>query len=162
MKKQSSDQILGLQKYFLLLSVLLFVGLLFKFLSPFLGTLFIATVLVTAIHPFYEWIMKRLRLRRGLAALLTLLAVVVVILAPLTFFFFSLVEQAAEAYKVVNGHITEIIQSDSTLPFLDKYPKLQEWVEKLAPLSVEETLSMIGNAVGSISTFLFSQAANIV
>jgi len=162
MIKKTSDQVLGLQKYFLLGTMLLFVGLLFKFFSPFLGTLFIAAVLVTTIYPFYKWIMRRLRLKKGLAALSVLLAVVVVVIVPLTFFFFSLVEQAAEAYKIVNGYITEIVQSDSTLPFLEKYPRLQELGERLAPLSLKETLSMVGNAVGSISSFLFGQAANIV
>lgn len=68
-------------------------------LWPFWGAVFWGTVLAIIFNPVQRWLVARLRGRRNLAALLTMLLVLVVAILPLAFIAGSLVTEGAALYQ---------------------------------------------------------------
>lgn len=68
-------------------------------LWPFWGAVFWGTVLAIIFNPVQRWLVARLRGRRNLAALLTVLLVLVVAILPLAFIAGSLVNEGAALYQ---------------------------------------------------------------
>ena len=165
-KKNNGRIVEDIQKYFLLGVLLLLIFILFFFVSSFLGTLFVAAVIVSIIYPLHRLLNKKVHIPRAISAFVTLILIAVLIVAPLTLFFFAIVEQAGGAYSTVSRYINELIASDfDVFPILSKYPQAQKWVEELIalnPISPQDLFSMIGDLVGSITTVLVEQTTNIL
>lgn len=157
--------IADIEKYFLLGALVALVITLFLFASPFLITLFLAAIVVTAIHPVHVFINKKLYVTESLSALLTLLFVTTIILGPCLFVFFAIAGEAKDAYLAINQQIQILINSDyNFLSLLDSYPTLQGWGENFlstTPFVPDKILSVAGNFVGSTSKLVLSQATNI-
>ncbi len=69
----------------LLLAAIVLLGILvYKVMAGFFLPLFLAALLVVIFRPMHEWILKRLRGRRKIAAGLTTVVILVIVLAPLT------------------------------------------------------------------------------
>lgn len=155
-----------IQKYFLLGTLLLLIFLLFIFVSDFLGTLFIAALIVSAIYPFHRLLVKRVKTTRTLSTLATFILVTMLIIVPLTLFSFAIVRQATGAYASISVFINEFISSNfDILPMLDGHPLIQEWIMDIIainPISAQDIIAPVGSFIGAITTVLVEQAANIV
>jgi predicted PurR-regulated permease PerM len=90
------------QKSFALLLVLLCAAVALV-LWPFFGAVFWAGVLALLFSPVYQWLLKRFRGRRVLAALATLSIVVVMVILPLTLIATSLFQEATGVYQRVRS-----------------------------------------------------------
>ncbi|MCF7918061.1 AI-2E family transporter [Candidatus Gracilibacteria bacterium] len=163
--KTSNHVIPKLQKYFLLGMLLVLLVSLLLFASPFLTTLFVAGIIVTAIHPIHVFINKKLKVTESLSALLVLLIITALILGPATIIFFAIAGQASDAYIAINRHIQDLIASNyNILSLFDTSPVLQSWVEKLLtynPISPDQILSITRGLVGNISKLILSNATGI-
>ncbi len=156
----------GIQKYFLLTLLIFLILTFFRFLSPFLATLFIAGVIVTAIFPLKKILEKKFKLSSKLSSALTFITVFILSFVVITFFFFFVVGQASDAYLVINEKIDEfIVTQDSSENFLENLPFPQEWIDSFLahnPISLESVVSSAGEFVGTISRFLIDQTASIL
>ncbi|MFA5948282.1 MAG: AI-2E family transporter [Candidatus Gracilibacteria bacterium] len=162
----NEDIVLGIQKYFLLISVILLLFLTFQFLAPFLSTLFIAAVIVAAVYPLKKFLNKRIKLPPSLSALLATLLVIVLVVLPLTFFFISVVGQASDAYVSISVKINNYINEGHVLnDVFNNYPVIDKFIERVLkynPISTKDIFSTAGDFVGIISSFLLQNTANLL
>ncbi|MEH3085937.1 MAG: AI-2E family transporter [Xylophilus ampelinus] len=92
-------------KFFLLLLATVSVAFVW-ILLPFFGAVFWAGVLALIFTPFFRWILRRLKQRRTLAALLTLLVCLVIVILPTALIGGSLVQEGSVVYqKIRSGDI---------------------------------------------------------
>jgi len=68
-------------------------------LQPFYGAILWGAIIALLFLPFYHWLLPRLRGRRNVAALLTLLAVLLVVILPFALLTASLAREAAGLYQ---------------------------------------------------------------
>jgi len=140
--------------------------LLFYFFSPFLTTLFIAAIIVSAIHPFHAWLRETTGLPRTLAALLTLSCTIVLVLLPLTIIALSIVQQAADAYITVSRYInTMTTEYQSFQAWASSIPFVGEWIASAGantPITFPDLMRSASQFVGSVSSFLIKQTGNII
>jgi predicted PurR-regulated permease PerM len=138
-------------------------------MRPFLPVLLWAAVLVIVFHPAYRWWRHRLG-SVALAALVTTLLVIVTIIVPLVAVSSAVVAQlqgvASAAQDQVTGLLADPVQAarlQESLDWLTRYAGievaeirqgLQQAATALSRLLVQETMSVLGGALGFIvSTF---------
>ncbi len=156
----------SIQKYFLLGALLLLVITLFYFIADFIGTLFIAAIIVSVIYPLHRLLNSKIRIPRTISAFVTLLLTTILIIVPLTLFFFAVVRQASGAYLNITKFINDFVASDlDVLPMLEKYPLIHQWMSdiiKFNPISADTIFSSIGDFIGAITSVLVEQTTNIL
>lgn len=86
--------------FFIVLTLLLFV-LSFFILKPYLGIVFLATVLSVIFYPVYQNLSLLFKGRKSLAAISTLLVIVFVIVIPVTFIVGVVFNQAIDLYNAI-------------------------------------------------------------
>ncbi len=164
--KKNNHIVHDIQKYFILACLLFLIVMLYNYMAAFLGTLFMAAVTVAAIYPVYKLLHKKLKVSPTWSAFLTLVLVAILILVPLTFFFFSLVNQATDAYLAVTKEINKLVSSDfHIVEMVEKYPYVGDWLQKIVesnPISAKDIFSTASDAVGTISTFLIDQMTTVL
>lgn len=72
------------QTNFFIALLLIVLALTLSILSPFIASLALAFMTAVVVRPVYEWFLKKLKKRAGIAAFLTVIFVLVVILVPLS------------------------------------------------------------------------------
>lgn len=87
------------QLTFLHIAILLSILFLGAVISPFLTTLILAAILVTGTYPIYEWILKKVKNRRRLAAVIMSLAIGIVFSIVLFIFIILLSDEAVSTYQ---------------------------------------------------------------
>jgi len=143
--------------FFILLitGVLLLTFFIFK---PYLSALFLAIVFAILFDPIYEFFVEKIKLksRKSIASLITVLIMVSTILLPLIFFG-SLVFQEARA----------LVDSSSTVFLGDRAVELKNYIEGVIPVSIDvvgyvkNTLNAIASNIGGIFAGFFQMAINI-
>ena len=73
----------------------------FRIMQPFLMPIFLALILSTLLAPVYDLLLKKLKGRQSLTALIVCLGLTAAILVPVIFLSISLANQATEAYDQV-------------------------------------------------------------
>ncbi|MBN2095880.1 AI-2E family transporter [Candidatus Peregrinibacteria bacterium] len=163
---RKNNNIIDIQKYFLLGTLLLLLVVLMLFVSPFLGTLLIATVIVTGVFPVHKILHKKLRIPATFSALISLILVAVLLLSPLTLFFFSIANQATDAYVTISTKINELTSKDiHFIPTLLQNGFVQDWADKIskyAPVTASDIISTAKDFVGKISSIILGQTTNIL
>ncbi len=111
--------------------IVLIVGVLFLTFSifePYIGALFLAIVFAILFDPIYEFLLRKIKLKskKTVASLLTVLIMVLTILLPLIFFG-SLIFQEARV----------LVENSSTLLLGDKAIALRDYIENIIPVSVD-------------------------
>jgi len=138
--------------------VLIVAGISFLFLAmirSFLMTLLLAAVLTGLMYPLYGWLLRRMRGRRTLASLLTLVVAVVAVFSPLITIAGIVVQQAISLTTNAKGMIQ---------PYLDD-PELLRSQLALIPGSarIEPLLPQIAErgaqVVSSLGAFLVKQVS---
>jgi predicted PurR-regulated permease PerM len=71
----------------------------FRIMQPFLLPIFLALILSTLVDPIYERVVREMKDRRSLAALVVCLGLTVAILLPVIFLSISLAREANDAYQ---------------------------------------------------------------
>ncbi len=167
MPTKNNEIVHGIQKYFLLGILLLLIVVLFTFLSPFVPTLLIAGVIVTAVYPIHKVLYSRVHIPRTVSAFISLLLVAVVVLFPFTLLISFIAGQASDAYITFSGKINMLIASgeyDSMSKIVENLPFSEKIEEIIAysPFSTSDILKSAGDLIGVVSTFLLGQTTNIL
>jgi predicted PurR-regulated permease PerM len=156
----------GIEKYFQILMLLGLTLVLIMFLFPFVTLLMIAGIVVTAIYPIHRWIHDKFKLPETLSALLTLLLVTIIVVGPCLLIFFSISNQATDAYAVLSNRVNSLTNGDINLiPKLLRESAFGHEIAKLSqyvPISTNDIISAVEKFFGQLSSFLFSKTTDIL
>jgi predicted PurR-regulated permease PerM len=172
-KKASKKSILDLvlpdfARYFLIFAI---VGVLLLFLwviSPFFNVLIYSGLIAIVFYPLHKLILKWLKGRKSIAAVISTMLVVTICLAPLTLFMIFIAQEAVDTYGVletkIEGMDLEAINGIEDLPWIGE--TLNNWSYRYgfkefiqqADVNVFEVVQNVGEAV---SSFVFNQSASI-
>jgi predicted PurR-regulated permease PerM len=86
--------------FFIVLTVILLVLSFFIF-KPFVGVIFLASVLAVSFYPLYRWFVSKFGGNTKLASFVTVLSIIVCIVAPLAVLSANLVKESIEVYNSV-------------------------------------------------------------
>lgn len=158
-------------RYFFLAAVVAVLGLFFWVISPFLNVLIYAALIVVLFHPLYCWVLKRVRGHEGVSAFITTFLVTLMVLVPLSLFAFFVVQQAVDAYNLLDQKLMETNFDDLELSgaFGDLPIVGDWWVQFAERYGIDQVfegridvLQVIQDVGESVTTFIVSQGANIV
>jgi predicted PurR-regulated permease PerM len=159
-----NQEIINIQKLFLLGVLLLLIITLLTAISAFLSTLVIAAILVTAVYPVHRLLNKKIHIPSTFSALLSLILVAVVILGPFILFFFFIAGQATDAVANFSDKISSLPKFDM-IPGMLKNGLVDQWIAKLGhyvPISTDQVMSTAKDFVTTISSFILSNATGIL
>lgn len=157
-------------RYFFLIAIVGVLGLFFWIISPFFNVLVYACLIVVLFYPLYKWMLKRLRGHAGLSAFVTTALVALMVLGPLTLFGFFVMQQAVDAYNVLDQKLMETNFNNiefsgafSDLPIVgdlwtrlaDRYGFEQVFEGRFDFVQIVQDFSE------TVTTFIVSQGANI-
>jgi len=143
------------QKIFLLLLVIAVTALFGRMLKSFLMSILLAAIFAGLAHPVYRRLLRRLRGRRALAAVVTLTLLVLLIVLPLGA---VLGVVAAQALRVSESAIPWAQQRLAEPGALDRLLASLPFQEQLAPYR-EQLLTKAGETAGSAGTLLFQSVS---
>lgn len=146
-------------KSFLLLLLLVSVAF-FWVLRPFFGAVFWAAVLAIIFSPVYQRLLRALRGKRVLAALLTLLAVIVLVILPVGIITALLIQEAGTVYQRMQSGELSVARY-----FQQIYDVLPAWVTGLLDRFGMNNFSLVQQRIIDSLTrggqFFAAQALNI-
>ncbi|MBI5412518.1 AI-2E family transporter [Candidatus Peregrinibacteria bacterium] len=157
---------IDLQKYFFIILLALFLVLFFYFISPFLGTVVIAAVIVTGCNPFQRALLKRMPRFPTVATFLTMILVTVILLVPIGFLLFLIAHQAGEAYGLISGNVNHFFSQEFTLlPEKIANSSVGKWLNSIgqyAPLTADDISRNIQEMASRVSGFLVAQTTTVL
>jgi predicted PurR-regulated permease PerM len=159
-----NQEIINIQKVFLLGALLVLIVILLFSLSAFLSTLVIAAILVTAVYPVHRLLNKKIHIPSTFSALLSLILVAVVILGPFMLFFFFIAGQASDAVTNFGDKINSLPKFDM-IPAMLKNGLVDKWIATLGryvPITTAEVMTTVKDFVTTISSFILSNATGIL
>lgn len=147
----------SVQRWSLLLLVLLISALFLAMIRQFLMAIFLAALFAALAHPLYQRFVRWFRGRRALASLATLLLLTIVVLVPLSGLLGIITAQAVKVGETVTPWIERQLNEPGALAgFLNRLPfseYVQPLSEQLQPYR-NEMLQKAGEMVGKVSGFL--------
>ena len=151
-------------KVFLIFLIISVLYACFKIFEPFFVILIVATILVSIFYTPYEQLLKLLRGRKNLAALIMCILVAILVIVPLANFIVYTAQRSVEAYEttltlVEEKDIPEIVKER----FWDKYnflginsETLKNTVIELAKDVNDIFMSGAGNLIKGTTNFIIS------
>lgn len=138
---------------FVVVLLVVFISAVFlSMIRSFLMAIFLAGIFSALSRPIYLWLDKRLRGRRSLASILTLLLIIIVVVLPLGVLTGVVTGQAIKVSQTAVPWVkTQLSQPGALSEFLETIP----YYDKIAPHS-ELILRKAGEMVGHISQFLIN------
>lgn len=136
--------------YIVILVSLVFLGIV---ISPFLTTLILAAILVTGTFPIYEWVLRKVRNRKSLAAALMSLSIGVIFSILFLVFVLMLSDEAVSAFKGFNEWI-----STSKININEMIGKASRYIG----IPKVDVISYLTQGIQTLSTALVSQSTNIL
>jgi predicted PurR-regulated permease PerM len=167
-KDQGRFAFVNLQKYALIFSILLLLGLFLWFISPFFAVIIIAAVIAVDLAPFNQWLTTKVRFK-SVASVLTTLLVLLVGITPLALFITFVATEAVAAVKdIALGVDAGTLDLASILPerlvATEFGQGLQASLSQFT-FSADEFVTIINDSLSSITsigTELFTQTTNIL
>jgi len=145
---------------FILVVTLLLIGLVFYLISPFIATLFMAAVVVTAVHPLHLRLKKYLP-TPWLSSLIMWLSIILLFVIPTTILSWILIKEAA-------GVSDQITRAASQLPaFIETFPEriapyLPQGVNWQYQLSPSNLTNLMTDGLTQMSSSLVKSITNLV
>ena len=147
----------GFRTAFVLILVLAVSALFVAVIWPFFKALLLAALLASLCGPLFSWILRLVRGRRSLAAILTLLILFLLVAGPLSAFVGVVVSQAVSVSNQAIPWVQQHFGATSTFNLHDwlvqRFPALAPHVPDQAQL-----LEGLGRAVKAIGVFLVAGA----
>ena len=142
---------------FVVVLLVVFISAVFlSMIRSFLMAIFIAGIFSALSRPIYHWLDKKLKGRRSLASILTLLLIIIVVVLPLGVLTGVVTGQAIKVSQTAVPWVkTQLSQPGAVSAFLETIP----YYDKIAPHS-ELILRKAGELVGSISQFLVNNLSS--
>ncbi|MGH7828767.1 MAG: AI-2E family transporter [Candidatus Binatia bacterium] len=146
--------------FFALLLVLLYAG--FLILSPFLRAIAWAAILAIIVYPVYAWMLRRLKVRRNMGALVVTVLMALVIFIPAFRIIDFLAEEAVELAKAMSGFMNgEGVELWKERPWVQDFLKLWDTLSfELATFDVD-LKEVLVQGVQLSSGFVASHAREI-
>jgi predicted PurR-regulated permease PerM len=121
-------------------------------IRAFLLTILLAAIFAGLSYPVYEWLLGRLRGRKALAAVATLLLVLVLVMAPLLAVLGAGANEALRVTETIRPRLEQLVDQpgefDSRLRALPGYDRIEPYRAQI--------LTKAGELVGSTSAFVFA------
>jgi predicted PurR-regulated permease PerM len=137
---------------FLLLLVAAISAAFVAMIRAFLLTILLAAIFAGLSYPVYEWILGRVRGRKALAAIATLLLLLVLVMAPLLAVLGAGANEALRVTETIRPRLQQLVDQpgefDSRLRALPGYDRIEPYRAQI--------LTKAGELVGSTSAFLFA------
>lgn len=129
-------------------------------LWPFYGAVFWGTILAIIFAPVYRWLLRRMKQRRNLAALSTLLLVVVGAILPVILITGSLVEQITTIYQQIrSGDINFGLYFERAVNALP--PSVHDLLERFDLADLSSLQEKLATGVGQGSQFVATRAVSL-
>lgn len=122
-------------------------------IRDFLLTLFLAAIFTGMAAPLYQWFLRKLVGRRGLASLLTLLALLFMVGIPLFLFIGVLANEAVKVSTVAAPWIQERLGSRSDI---DQFIRRLPGYDLIAPYS-QEIITRAGTLASNLGKAIFAK-----
>jgi len=162
--QKNNQEVIDIQKYFLIGVLLLLIGILAYSLSAFFSTLMIAAILVTAVFPLHRLLNKKIHIPSTFSALISLILVAVVILGPFMVFFFFIAGQATDAVTSFGERINTLPKFDM-IPGMLKNGLVDKWIATMGryvPITTAEVMATAKDFVTTIGSFILGNATGIL
>jgi predicted PurR-regulated permease PerM len=121
-------------------------------IRAFLLTILLAAIFAGLSYPVYVWVLRRIRGRRGLAAIATLLLLLVLVMAPLLAVLGAGANEALRVTDTIRPRLQQLVDQpgefESRLRALPGYDRIEPYRTQI--------LTKAGELVGSTSAFLFA------
>lgn len=129
-------------------------------LLPFYGTLLWAAIIALLFLPLYRWLLGRLKQKRSLAALLTLMVVLLIVIVPFALLSASLAREAALIYeRIQSGEL------NPALYFREVFAALPNWIgsllDRFGLVNFDVLQRRLTAVLAQGSQFLATQALNV-
>ncbi|MBI1912452.1 MAG: AI-2E family transporter [Deltaproteobacteria bacterium] len=138
-----------------LLSILLSVligYLMYVVMVPFLIPIFWAIVLVILFHPYYDWLLKKVRNRKALASILACLSIALFIIVPMAILGTALAAELVNVYQWAENYMAEISTRAHRSP-LFLFPSLERFLEQYIDISTFNIRSIFVSSIRDIASF---------
>ncbi len=143
---------------FLCISGLLF--LFFKFLSPFITTLFIAAICTSVLYPSYKFLRKK-SWNRIISAMTVFIAFIAIVVVPVILLANKLYDETTNVSTMLINYAQG--SSDSPIQNLINHPFIKENFPKIAQIfTIENIATKFGETISQISSTLFSTLTNVI
>lgn len=137
---------------FLLLLVAAISAAFVAMIRAFLLTILLAAIFAGLSYPVYEWMLGRVRGRKAIAAIATLLLLLVLVMAPLLGVLGAGANEALRVTETIKPRLQQLVDQpgeiDGRLRALPGYARIEPYRAQI--------LTKAGELVGSTSAFLFS------
>ena len=133
-------------------------ALLFKLFLPFFQPVCWAVILALFLFPLNRFLRRKLRGRKGLSALILIIAVVIFVLIPVSFALTEVTTQALELIRGAKGLLEK--GPEAWIPSAEVHPRLHALIkaglERISPFEtqIKQVLAAVASNTGQ---FLFSQ-----
>ncbi len=143
---------------FVVILLVIFISALFlSMIRSFLMAIFLAGIFSALVSPLYHRLVKRLKGRRSLASILTLLIIGLVVVLPLSILTGVVTNQAIKISQLAVPWVkTQLSQQGAFTDLLETIP----FYDKIAPHG-KFILSKAGEMVGHISQFLINNLSSV-
>jgi len=136
-----------LNKPTILILAIFFTILFLTMINGFLMAIFMAAIFAGLLHPFYNWLTKKLRNSTSMASLITILLFILIVLIPVAGILFIVAEQAIDASKTAGPILKQIADDPNSIyDQLKAVPIVQEIFPEEQKLI--ETINDLVNRVG--------------
>ena len=137
---------------FLLLLVTAISAAFVAMIRAFLLTILLAAIFAGLSYPVYQWVLGRLRGRKALAAIATLVLLLALVMAPLLAVLGAGANEALRVTETIRPRLQQLVDQpgefDSRLRALPGYDRIEPYRAQI--------LTKAGELVGSTSAFLFA------
>jgi len=137
---------------FLLLLVTAISAAFVAMIRAFLLTILLAAIFAGLSYPLYQWILRRVRGRKPLAAVSTLLLLLVLVMAPLLAVLGAGANEALRVTETITPRLQQLVDQPGEF---DRRLRTVPGYDRIAPYRAQ-ILTKAGELVGSTSAFLFA------
>ena len=137
---------------FLLLLVTAISAAFVAMIRAFLLTILLAAIFAGLSYPLYQWILGRMRGRKPLAAVSTLLLLLVLVMAPLLAVLGAGANEALRVTETISPRLQQLVDQPGEF---DRRLRTVPGYDRIAPYRAQ-ILTKAGELVGSTSAFLFA------
>ncbi|NCP67588.1 AI-2E family transporter [bacterium] len=145
---------------FIIVVTLILLGLVFYLVSPFIATLFIAAVIVTALNPVHRWLQKKIK-SRFLCAMLMWVGIVLLFVIPSTVLIWLLLKETAGVSTQISNAATQLPSYLDTLPekIAPYLPAGSQWQNQLSSNNLSK---LAADVFSQMSTSLLRSATSFI
>lgn len=140
-------------EYILTLLLAFLVGyLMFTVMAPFFIPIFWAIVLVILFYPYYQWLLRTVTRRPGLASLIACLSIAVFLIVPLAVVGSLMAGEFLNIYNWAEGYLAEVASKAHKSP-LFIYPLLEKYLGGFIDVSTLNLKGIFAEIISALAAY---------